>query len=136
MKLVESGCLQQTPRMAVPLFTTTHLRSLRGLVGDRSLPLQTACAHTLASTSGKGFGIAGTVYAHRVSRAFRHHLRWAHVTETVRPIFEQTIRSLSRRQTETLFSFRLMLSYLRSGGGSSKTTLTRIAVVLSNAATT
>ena len=71
LKLVESGCLRQTPRIAVPLLATAHRRAWRGLVGHRSLPLLAACARPLASTSGKCFQKAGTVYARRVGRAFR-----------------------------------------------------------------
>ena len=59
------------PRMAVLLLATAHRPSSRGLVGHRSWPLLTAFARPLASTSGIGFRKAGTVYAHRVSRAFR-----------------------------------------------------------------
>ena len=63
--------LRQTPRMAVLLLATAHRQSSRGLVGHRSWPLLAASARPLASTSGIGFRKAGTVYAHRVSRAFR-----------------------------------------------------------------
>ena len=63
LKLVESGCLRQTPRIAVTLLATSHRRSSRRLVGHRRWPLLAAWAHPLASTSGKGFRKAGTVYA-------------------------------------------------------------------------
>ena len=57
--------------MPVLLLATAHRRSSRGLVGRRSWLLLVAFARPLASTSGTGFRKAGTVYAHRVSRASR-----------------------------------------------------------------
>ena len=128
LKLVESGCMRQTPRMAVPLLATAHSAVFAGARGSSKL----AVANCMRSSSGIEFrkrlskSTAGTVHARRVSRAFRPSVEMGachrYCARHIRADDPLAVSASDRKHP-------YRLSYMPCCGGSPRTSITRSAVV-------